>query len=140
MILGSYGPGSSAAHYARRTVLLPRLPCGTGFAGVAGSRSNDRYNPVSPFTAGTKLAERRVELSIKVVTRPRPGLRTRVIVLVIVIIAVFVVRGTGSEPATAISLVLGAGLAGAPVARALIAGGGSAPARVSKADPSGLKS
>jgi hypothetical protein len=81
-----------------------------------------------------------VELSIRVVTWPEHSLRSRGIVLIIVIIAVFVAWETGCEPVTAISLVLGAGLVGAHVARALIAGGGSASVQVSEADPSGLDS
>jgi hypothetical protein len=68
-----------------------------------------------------------VELSVRLVTRPRPGIRTKVLVLVIIIVTVLMVWSTGQEPVTAISLVLGAGLAGAQVARALIAGGSSAP-------------
>ena len=87
-----------------------------------------------------KLVEPKVELSIRVVTRPRPGLRTRILVLVIVIVAVLVAWGTGSEPVTAISLVLGAGLAGARVARALITGGESAALPGSGANPPDLNS
>jgi hypothetical protein len=76
-----------------------------------------------------------VELSVRLVTRPRPGIRTRVLILVIIIVAVLVVWGTGYEPVTAVSLVLGAGLAGARVARALLSGDASAPSRGSEAIP-----
>lgn len=62
-----------------------------------------------------------MELCVRLVTRPRPGLRTKVVVLVIIIVAVLTVWGTGQEPVMAVSLVLGAGLAGARVARALTA-------------------
>jgi hypothetical protein len=68
-----------------------------------------------------------VELSVRLVTRPWPGIRTKVLVLVIIIVTVLVVWATGQEPVMAISLVLGAGLAGARVARALMAGGASVP-------------
>jgi hypothetical protein len=61
------------------------------------------------------------------VTRPRPGIRTKILVLVIIIVTILVVWGTGQDPVTAISLALGAGLAGARVARALIASNGNAP-------------
>jgi hypothetical protein len=55
-------------------------------------------------------------------------MRTKVVVLVIIIVAVLaVVWGAGQEPVTAISLTMGAGLAGARVARALITGDASAP-------------
>jgi hypothetical protein len=50
-------------------------------------------------------------------------MRTKVVVLVIIIVAVLVAWGMGQEPVAAVSLVLGAGLAGAQVARALMAGG-----------------
>lgn len=68
-----------------------------------------------------------MELSVRLVTRPRPGMRTKVVVLVIIIVAVLVAVAAGQEPASAISLVLGAGLAGAQVARSLITGGASTP-------------
>jgi hypothetical protein len=67
-----------------------------------------------------------VELSVRLVTRPRPGLRTRVLVLIIVIVAVLVACAAGCGPVTAISLVLGAGLAGAQVARVLLTPGSPA--------------
>lgn len=53
-------------------------------------------------------------------------MRTKVVVLVVVIIAVLVASSMGQEPVTAISLVLGAGLAGGQVARTLTAGGAPA--------------
>lgn len=80
------------------------------------------HNPMPSFAACSHLTERRVELSVRLVTRPRPGTRTKVVVLVIIIVAVLVAWGMGREPVTAVSLVLGAGLAGAQVARALIPG------------------
>lgn len=64
-----------------------------------------------------------MELSVRLVTMPRPEIRTRVLILVIVVVAVLAVWRTGQEPVTAISLILGSGLAGARVARALLAGG-----------------
>ena len=62
-----------------------------------------------------------MELSVKFVTRSRPGMWARTVVLVIVIVAVVVVWRAGYGPGTAIPLILGAGLAGAQVARALFA-------------------
>ena len=67
-----------------------------------------------------------MELCVRLVTRSRPGMRTKVVILVIVIVAVLLAWSLGHEPVTAISLVLGAGLAGAQVARALMAGGATA--------------
>ena len=64
-------------------------------------------------------------------------MRTKVVVLVIIIVAVLVAWDMGQEPVTAISLILGAGLAGAQVARALITGGTSASAE-SESGPSVL--
>jgi hypothetical protein len=78
-----------------------------------------------------------VELSVRLVTRPRPGTRARVLVLVIVAV-LMVVWGSGYEPVTAISLILGAGFAGTQVARALIAGGAAVPSPDSEAGPPSL--
>ena len=78
------------------------------------------------FAACTKLAERIVELSIRLATRSGPGLRTRALILVI-LVAVLAAQGAGYRPATAILLVLAAGLAGSRAAREFIAGGISAP-------------
>ena len=47
-------------------------------------------------------------------------------VLVIIIVAVLVAWSMGLDPAAAIALILGAGLAGARVARTLTAGGAAA--------------
>ena len=66
-----------------------------------------------------KLAERRMELNIKLVTRPLPGIWARVLVLVVFIVIVLVIWRIGYGP-TAIPLVLSAGLVGAQVARALL--------------------
>jgi hypothetical protein len=49
-----------------------------------------------------------------------------------------VVWGSGYEPVTAISLILGAGFAGTQVARALIAGGAAVPSPDSEAGPPSL--
>lgn len=62
-----------------------------------------------------------MELSIKLVTRPLPGIWARVLVLVVFIVIVLVIWRVGYGPA-AIPLVLSAGLAGAQVARVLLQG------------------
>jgi hypothetical protein len=62
-----------------------------------------------------------MELSIRFVTRPLPGTVIKTVVVVIVIVAVVVVWRAGCGLDTAIPLILGAGLAGARVARALFA-------------------
>jgi hypothetical protein len=62
-----------------------------------------------------------MELSVRLVTQPLPGIWTRVLVVVIVVVAVLVLWRLGDGPLTAVQLVLGAGLAGAQVARALLA-------------------
>ena len=49
-------------------------------------------------------------------------MRTKVVVLVIIIVTVLLIWESGQGPVTAVSLVLGAGLAGTQVARALVAG------------------
>jgi hypothetical protein len=67
-----------------------------------------------------------MELSIRYTTRPLPGTRVRIVVLVIIIVAVMVAWGASGDPGTAVAAVLGAGLAGARVARALL--GGARPA------------
>ena len=54
-------------------------------------------------------------------------MRTKVVVLVIIIVTVLLIWESGQGPVTAVSLVLGAGLAGTQVARALVAG--STPSR-----------
>jgi hypothetical protein len=61
-----------------------------------------------------------MELSVRLVTRPRPETGTRVLILIIVIIAVLAFQRTGYAPGTAIPLALSAGLAAAQVARALL--------------------
>jgi hypothetical protein len=63
-----------------------------------------------------------MQLTVRLVTRSRPGTWTRVIVLVIIIVAVLLSLGIGYGPATAITVIVGAGLSGAQVARALCAG------------------
>jgi hypothetical protein len=77
-----------------------------------------------------------VELSVRLVTRPRPGIRARALVIVIVIVVVW---DSGYVPVTAISLILGAGLAGTRIARALIAGGAAVPSPDSEAGPPSLR-
>jgi hypothetical protein len=73
-----------------------------------------------------------MELSVKVVTRPLPGIWARVVILVIIIVAVVVVWRAGYSLADAVTAILGAGLASIQVARALLASAMSAP-RVSVA-------
>jgi hypothetical protein len=58
-----------------------------------------------------------VELSIRVVTRPGPGIKLRVVVYVIVIVIVAaLVVWAGQELVTMVSLIAGAGLAGGQTA------------------------
>jgi hypothetical protein len=73
-----------------------------------------------------KLTERRMELSIKLVTQPLPGIWARVLVLVVFIVAVLVIWRIGYGPA-AIPLIFSVGLAGAQVARALLHGSTRSP-------------
>jgi hypothetical protein len=70
-----------------------------------------------------------VQLCVNLVTRPQPGLRTRVVVLVIILLTVIVIRVTGSGLPDALTLILGAGLAGAKVARSLVPGTAAAEIR-----------
>jgi hypothetical protein len=67
-----------------------------------------------------------MELSIKLVTRSSQGSRTTVLVLVLVIIAVLVPERAGCGPATAVTLALGAGLAGLTSAASPSAGSADA--------------
>lgn len=61
-----------------------------------------------------------MELSVRVVTRPLPGICAKVLIIVIVIVTALVLWPAGYGPATVIPLLLGAGLAGAQVARSLL--------------------
>ena len=60
-------------------------------------------------------------LCIRVGTRPQPGTWPRVVVLIIIIVTVFVSVRLGYSLPDVITLILGAGLAGAQVTRALLA-------------------
>jgi hypothetical protein len=60
-----------------------------------------------------------MELSIRIITWPRPIIRARVVVLIIVIVAILAFWLAGYAPGTAVSLVLGAGLGAAQIARVL---------------------
>jgi hypothetical protein len=80
-----------------------------------------RRKPLPPSAACSKLTERRVELSIRVVTRPVPGIRPRVVIYVIIIvIAAALVDWAGQELATVISLIAGTGLVGGQLAPVLV--------------------
>jgi hypothetical protein len=74
-----------------------------------------------------------MELSVRVVTRPLPGTMTRVLVIVVIVVTVLVILRAGYGPVTAIQLAFGAGLAGAQVARALLAD--AAPAQLPAGGP-----
>lgn len=63
-----------------------------------------------------------MELCIKLVTRPLPGTWARIVIFITVVIVVLAAWHTSHEPATVIPVILGTGLAGAQVARALLAG------------------
>ena len=60
-----------------------------------------------------------MNICVDLVTRPRPGTGTKVVVLVIVMITVLVLCQAGYPLPDAITMVLGAGLAGSAVARSL---------------------
>jgi len=62
-----------------------------------------------------------MEMTVKLVTRPYPypELRVRVVVLVIVLVTVVIVWRWGCSLPDAITVGLGAGLAGAKIAQAL---------------------
>lgn len=55
-----------------------------------------------------------MELTVRLVTMPWPGTRTKILILVIIIVAMLLARGAGEEPVIVISLISGSGLAAAP--------------------------
>lgn len=63
-----------------------------------------------------------MELSVRLVTMPRPGIRTKVLIFVIIIVTLLLTWGTGQELVSVISLILGSGIADAPAARTLLTG------------------
>src|SRR5277367_2483779 len=84
--------------------------------GVAGHPG--RYRPVpAVLAAGTAPVEFPMELSVKVVTRPLPGIYSKIFIVIIIIVTVLVAGCAGYGPATVAPLVLVTGLAGARVAR-----------------------
>ncbi len=57
-----------------------------------------------------------MELSLRLVTRPVPGITPKVILIIIIIVTILAAWSAGQEPVTVISLIAGAGLAGAQAA------------------------
>jgi hypothetical protein len=100
---------------------LCRLYC-PGATGFPGRMATE---PIAVVRGVPEALERRVEVSVRLVTRPVPGIRPEVVILVIiVIVAVLAAWSVGHEPVTAISLI--AGLAGVQVAPALLRRGAAA--------------
>lgn len=61
-----------------------------------------------------------MELSIRVVTRPVPGIKPRVVVYIIIVIVAALVAWAGQELVTVVSLIAGTGLAGGQLAPVLV--------------------
>jgi len=70
------------------------------------------------------MPERGMDLSVRLITRPIPGIWTRITILIIIVIALLAAWTAGYGAVTTVSVALGAGLLAGRVRPALTASAG----------------